>query len=204
MPLVRNPTPTAEPRAPDERKPAELLATGSDEERWVAARSAAEIPEGLSLLTHALSVERVPRVREALFTALAKIATPESASAALPFLRSDDAALRTQALDALRAMPTAAAKHLPQLMHDSDPDVRLLACEIARALPAGDASRILGELIERETNSNVCSAAIEVLSETGDIASLPILARCAARFPDDPFLTFAVKIASGRIGSSKR
>lgn len=204
MPLVRKPTSTAEPRAPDERKPAELLATGSDEERWIAARSAAEIPEGLSLLTHALSVERVPRVREAMFTALAKIATPESASAALPFLRSDDAALRTQALDALRAMPAAAAEHLSQLLHDSDPDVRLLACEIARALPAGDASRILGELIERETNSNVCSAAIEVLAETGDLASLPILARCAARFPDDPFLTFAVKAASGRIGSSDR
>jgi HEAT repeat protein len=139
-----------------------------------------------------------------MFTALAKIATPQSASAALPFLRSDDAALRTQALDALRAMPAAAAEHLSQLLHDSDPDVRLLACEIARVLPAGDASRILGELIERETSSNVCSAAIEVLAEIGDLASLPILARCAARFPDDPFLTFAVKAASGRIGSSDR
>ena len=204
MPLVRNPTPTAEPRAPDELKPAQLLSTGSDEERWIAARSAGEIPEGLSLLAHALSVERVPRVREAMFTALAKIATPESASVALPFLRSEDAALRTQALDALRAMPAAAAEHLSQLLHDSDPDVRLLACEIARSLPTGDASRVLTELIERETNSNVCSAAVEVLAETGDLASLPILARCSARFPDDPFLTFAVKIASGRIGSSNR
>ena len=82
--------------------------------------------------------------------------------------------------------------------------VRLLACEIARVLPTSDASRVLGELIERETHSNVCSAAIEVLAETGDLASLPILARCAARFPDDPFLTFAVKAASGRIGSSDR
>jgi len=61
MPLVRNPTPTVEPRAPDERKPVQVLASGSDEERWIAARSAAETPEGLSLLTHALAVERVPR-----------------------------------------------------------------------------------------------------------------------------------------------
>ena len=109
MPLIRNTTPTAEPHAPDERKPAELLATGSDEERWIAARNAAETPEALSLLTRALSVERVPRVREAMFTALAKIATPESASVALPYLRSEDASLRTQALDALRAMPASAA-----------------------------------------------------------------------------------------------
>jgi HEAT repeat protein len=101
-------------------------------------------------------------------------------------------------------MPAVAAEHLSQLLDDSDPDVRLLACEIARALPTGDASRVLGELIEKETNSNVCSAAIEILAETGDVASLPILARCAARFPNDPFLTFAVKTASGRIGSSER
>src|SRR6185312_17292138 len=121
MPLVRKPTSTAEPRESDERKPAELLATGSDEERWIAARNAAETPEALSLLTRALSVERVPRVREAMFTALAKIATPESASVALPYLRSEDAALRTQALDALRAMPAVAAEHLSQLLDDSDP-----------------------------------------------------------------------------------
>lgn len=204
MPLVRNPAPAVEPLTPDKRKPAEILVTGSDEERWIAARSATESPEGLSLLSQALSVERVPRVREAMFTALAKIATPESASVAVPYLRSDDAALRTQALDALRAMPAAAAEHLSQLLNDTDPDVRLLACEIARSIPAGDASRVLGELIEKETNSNVCSAAIEVLAETGDAASLPILARCAARFPNDPFLTFAVKTASSRIGSSER
>jgi len=205
MPLVRNPTPTmAEPSTLNERTPAEILATGSDEERWFAARSAAETPEGLSLLTHALAVERAPRVREAMFTALARIATPQSASAVLPYLRSEDAALRTQALDALRAMPTAAAEHLSQLLDDSDPDIRLLSCEIARALPTGSASRVLGALIEKETNSNVCSAAIEVLAETGDVASLPILARCAARFPNDPFLAFAVKTASGRIRSSER
>ena len=169
-----------------------------------AARNAAETPEALSLLADALSKERVPRVREAMFTALAKIATPDSAAVALPYLRSDDAAERTAALDALRAMPAAAAEHLPQLTERYRSDVRLLACEIARVLPPSDASRALGELIERETNGNVCSAAVEVLAETGDEASLPILARCAARFPDDPFLTFAVKAASDRIGSSDR
>ena len=128
----------------------------------------------------------------------------DSAAVALPYLRSDEAAERTGALDALRAMPKAAAEHLPHLLNDSDSDVRLLACEIARVLPASDASRALGDLIEREMNSNVCSAAVEVLAEAGDTVTLPILARCAARFPDDPFLTFAVKAASERIGSSGR
>ncbi|WP_291846425.1 HEAT repeat domain-containing protein [Bradyrhizobium sp.] len=202
MPLVRKPSsPTGAP-VPDGRQLSEIFATGSDDDRWTAARGAADSPDGLSLLADALSRERIPRVREAIFTALTKIATPDSAAVVLPYLRSDDAAERTGALDALRAMPAAAAKFLPSLLNDTDPDVRLLACEIARVLPAGDGSCALGELIERETNSNVCSAAVEVLAETGDLASLPILARCAARFPDDPFLTFAIRAASDRIGSS--
>ncbi|MBA3541689.1 MAG: HEAT repeat domain-containing protein [Deltaproteobacteria bacterium] len=204
MPLVRKPSTATETSVPDGRTFKEIFATGSDDERWTAARSAAAAPDGVSLLAAALSTEHNPRVREAIFTALAKIATPESAAIALPSLRSDEAAERTAALDALRAMPAAAAMHLPSLLNDTDPDVRLLACEIARVLPASGASRALGDLIERETSSNVCSAAIEVLAETGDVASLPILARCAARFPDDPFLTFAVKVASDRIGSSGR
>jgi HEAT repeat protein len=204
MPLVRKPPSATETSAQDSRKLAEIFAAGSDDERWAAARGAAAAPDGVSLLADALSKERVPRVRTAIFTALAKIATSESAAVALRYLRSDDAPERTGALDALRAMPAAAANHLPQLLNDTDPDIRLLACEIARVLPAGTASRALGELLERETNSNVCSAAVEVLAETGDMASLPILTRCAARFPDDPFLAFAVKAASERIGSSEQ
>lgn len=199
MPLVRKP-PAATP-APDDRKLSDVLAHGSDDERWSAVRNAPAIPDALPLLSDALSKERVPRIREAIFTALAKIGSSESAAVALPYIRSDNASLRTAAIDVLRAMPTAAAGHLPALLADSDADVRLLACEIARDLPADEAGHALGALIERENNPNVCAAAVEVLAEVGNVASLPILARCAERFPDDPFLTFAVKIARDRIGS---
>ena len=64
-----------------------------------------------------------------------------------------------------------------------------------------EASRLLGELIERELNANVCAAAIEVLAETGTAASLPILEQCAIRFSDEPFLAFAIRTARDRIGS---
>jgi HEAT repeat protein len=201
MPLVRKPSSPAEMPTPDVRKWSKLLADGSDDERWDAARSATLLPDALAVLTDALARERVPRVREAIFTALAKIGSSESAALALPYLRSDDASQRTAALDALRAMPAAAAEHLPRLLEDPEADVRLLACEIARWLPADHASRMLGELIERELNTNVCAAAVEVLAEVGNAASVPILARCAARFPEDPFLIFAVKVARDRIGS---
>jgi HEAT repeat protein len=201
MPLIKRPAAGTEIPAPDSPNIAVALLEGSDDERWTAARSASEIPDNISLLSNALSREGVPRVREAIFTALAKIGTAESAAVVLPHLRSDDAARRTGALDALRAMAPAAGAHLPLLLSDADPDVRLLACELARNLPADEASRTLGALIEREENANVCAAAIEVLAETGDAAILPALSACAARFPNDPFLGFAADLASRRIGS---
>ncbi|GLH76679.1 hypothetical protein SSBR45G_15870 [Bradyrhizobium sp. SSBR45G] len=201
MPLVKRPASDTSPSAPDRAQLATKLLDGTDQERWDAARDALEHPDGLSLLGRALASERVPRVREAIFTALAKIDTPDAASVVLPYLRSDDAAQRTAALDALKAMPSAAGTHLPALLSDGDQDVRLLACEIARRLPADESARVLVELIEREDQANVCAAAIEVLAETGGPSSLPALARCGARFPDDPFLAFAVKAAADRIGA---
>jgi HEAT repeat protein len=201
MPLVRKPSSATPSPASDGHRLAQTLLQGTDDERWSAARAAPEAPDGLSLLDDALAREHVPRVREAIFTALAKIGTTEAASVVLPYLRSDDSAQRTAALDALRAMPSAAGTHLPRLLGDVDPDIRLLACEIARSLPTDDAGRTLVELIEREENANVCAAAVEVLAEIGGQSSLPALARCGARFPDDPFLRFAVKAAADRIGS---
>jgi HEAT repeat protein len=177
------------------------LAHGTSDQRWNAARSAAELPDGLQLLRRAMSVESEPRIREAIFTSLARIGTRESAEAVLPCLRSDDSQLRTVALDALRAMPNATVLHLPELLHDADPDVRLLACDLARSQPAAEASRLLGEVLTRDGEANVCAAAVEVLSETGGPNLLPLLAQCAARFPDDPFLAFAVRVASERLGA---
>jgi HEAT repeat protein len=201
MPLVRRPSSETPVSPPVQTKPSTHLFDGTDEERWTAARDASELPDGLSLLGRALTSERVPRVREAIFTGLAKIGTPEAAAEILPYLRSDDAAQRTAALDALNAMPSAAGEHLPRLLKDADPDVRLLACEIARRLPADQSAMPLIELIEREDSANVCAAAVEVLTEIGDPSSLPALARCGARFPDDPFLAFAIKAATDRIGA---
>jgi HEAT repeat protein len=193
MPLVRKPpapTPAAAAASPTE---------GTSDQRWAAARLAAERPDGVRLLSSALSQEGNPRVREAIFTSLARIATAESAAAVVPYLRSDDASLRTGAIDALRAMPKAASLHLPNLLADPDADVRLLSCELARGLPDGDANRLLCGLLEVETEKNVCAAAVEVLAELGRPEALPSLTRCATRFDGDPFIAFSIKVAIDRI-----
>jgi HEAT repeat protein len=201
VPLIRSsPKPTAQSQDRAETIARDLV-QGSIDQRWDAARAAAQVPDGLQLLRRAMLVEREPRVREAIFTSLARIGTTESAEAVLPCVRSDDSHLRTAALDALRAMPAATGLHLPQLLHDADPDVRLLACDLVREQPPAEAGRLLGEVLVHDTEANVCAAAVEVLAETGGPDLLPSLARCAARFPDDPFLAFAIEIAEQRLGS---
>jgi HEAT repeat protein len=87
------------------------------------------------------------------------------------------------------------------LLGDPDADVRLLACELVRNQPAGEANGLLAALLASETEANVCGAAVEVLAEIGTPAALPLLAQCAARFPDDSFLAFAIGMARDRIGS---
>jgi HEAT repeat protein len=198
MPLVRNPSAKSRSGVPVDV--ATGLKSASVEERWSAARSAGD-PASVVPLTEALSLEKDARVREAIFTAFARIATRESALAVTPYLRADDASIRTGALDALRAMPRAAEASLPQLLTDGDPDVRLLACELARPMNNAESVRLLCELLEREAEANVCAAAVEVLAEIADRNAAPALSRCATRFPGDPFLTFAIEIAIGRLRS---
>jgi HEAT repeat protein len=192
MPLVRSHSDKpAVDRAADD--PRIALLSGSAEERWAAARTIAETPAGAPLLAEALTLEKDSRVREAIFTGLASLATPKSALAILPHLRSDDANLRTGALDALRTMPEAARPHLKTLLGDADADVRLLACELLRGQPAADATQMLTALLETELEPNVCAAAVDVLAEVGEAPAIPSLQRCADRFPSDPFLSFAIK-----------
>jgi HEAT repeat protein len=152
------------------------------------------------MLAAALSHESDPRVLEAIFTGLARAATAPSAEAVIPYLRSDEASLRTAALDALRAMPRATRPYVAGLLVDPDADVRLLSCELARDLPEDEANRLLGELLVRETEKNVAAAAVEVLAEIGRSEILPALASCAERFADDGFLLFSIKEAADRIG----
>ncbi|MCS3898432.1 HEAT repeat protein [Bradyrhizobium japonicum USDA 38] len=201
MPLVRRGSSNAAVSSLEPSALAAALSGGSIDERWAAARSVADMPNGLSLLGDALSRETDPRVREAIFTSMVRTRTPESAAAVLPYLRSDDASLRAGALDALRLMPEATASHLPGLLIDKDADVRVLACELVRNQPVSEASRLLQPILATESQANVCGAAVEVLAEVGGPDVLPFLAACARRFPDDPFLSFAIQVARGRIGS---
>jgi HEAT repeat protein len=172
------------------------------EARWAAARAAADRPGSVGALAKALVAETEPRVREAICTALVRIGTAESAEAVLPLLRSEDAALRTAAMDVLRTMPRWLASRLAEWLVDPDSDVRLLSCELARELDAPEAERLLLQVIGADPEPNVCAAAIEALSEIGGPDALAALAACVKRFNYDPFIAFAVEVASERLGAA--
>jgi HEAT repeat protein len=196
MPLIRKESDKA--AAGVSRQALPSLASASPDERWTAARAARD-PAAISSLAEALAQERDTRVREAIFTALARIATPESAQVILPYLRVEDANARTGAMDALRAMRDACRPHLPALLADPDSDVRLLACDLVREVRGADGPRWLCALIETEPRATVCAAAVEALGEIADAGATPSLSRCAERFPDDPFLGFAIKVVAERL-----
>ena len=205
MPLIRKPgksdqragTPAA-PSAADVLRGLESLDV---DKRWAAARDARSVPGCESALAAALTREVDLRVREAMFTALAGLGSPQGRQAILEFLRSDDAGLRAGALDVLRPMTDVVKAQLPKLLSDTDVDVRLLSCELARGLPGADATAMLCDLLARESEVNVIAAAIDVLAEVGDPEALSALEHCEARFQDTPFLSFAIKVAKEQIVS---
>lgn len=163
--------------------------------RWQSARAAGAIPGSEPALAAALPGETSARVREALFTGITRLASPQGVNALLPLLRTDDAALRTGALDALKILVRKSPEVLPGLLEDADVDVRVLSCELVRALPDPQAVPLLSALLQREQDGNVASAAVDVLAEVGQRDALPALATAAARFAGIPYLAFAIRMA---------
>ena len=142
----------------------------------------AAVPMPCPALAAALGVEQVARVREAIMTALMRVGDEASVMALLPYLRSQDAAQRAASIEALQALPEAILPFMAALLADSDSDVRILATELARNMPAADATQILCRLLEHEQHPNVCAAAIDVLAEVGTRDAVPVLQACAERF----------------------
>ena len=173
------------------------------EARWNAARALGGRADAVPALAAALAREQVPRVREAIMTALMRVGDEASVLALLPYLRSQDAGQRATAIEALQALPEAILPFMAALLADSDSDVRILATELARNMPAPDATRVLCGLLENEQHPNVCAAAIDVLAEVGTRDAVPTLKACAERFSNTPFLPFAVSTTIARISNGK-
>jgi HEAT repeat protein len=169
------------------------------EARWSAARALGGRAAALPALAAALSIEQVPRVRETIMTAIMRVGDEAGVMVLLPYLRSQNAGERAATLETLQALPTAIIPFIASLFGDADTDVRILATELARNMPARDATRVLCGLLEHEQHPNVCAAAIDVLAEVGTRDAIPFLQACAERFSDTPFVPYAASIVIARI-----
>jgi HEAT repeat protein len=194
MPFVKRdiavPSPAA---APADELAAHIAALASRdvEARWQGARALAGRAEAVAPLAAALGVEAIPRVREAIMTALMRVNSASGVEALLPYLRSQDAGKRAAAIEALQGLPHEISPFLTALLADGDSDVRILATELARNFPAAEATRLLCGLLMVEPHPNVCAAAVDVLAEVGTEDAIPVLEQCGRRFAGTPFLPFA-------------
>ncbi len=153
-------------------------------------------PGAVAALARRLETESDAGVREAILTTLARIATDEAAAALVPFLDREDAALRNGVLESLQQMPAevAAPALLPLLRH-ADPDLRIFAVQGLGGLAHPGRADWLAAVMERDADVNVGLAAVEALAEAGSPEALSSLETLARRFPDDPFVAFAVDAA---------
>ncbi|HYD29314.1 MAG TPA: HEAT repeat domain-containing protein [Azospirillaceae bacterium] len=197
MPLIR---PTPPPGTdPGQAVPAARLDAADPTERRRAALDRA-YPDGPAAdLCRRLPVENEPAVREAILTALMTIGGPQAVDGLLPLLRSEDAALRNGAIEALQKMDRDVVPHVENLFADPDSDVRIFAVNIVEALRHPLAPAWLFRLVQFERHINVCAAAVDALAEIGTPDMVPALETLTDRFPNQPFLHFAVRLAIRRI-----
>lgn len=204
MPFVkRGEAPVAAPTQDDSVALCDALRSVNADERWSAARALGGRPQAVAPLAEALAGEQVPRVFEALVTALMRVGNAESVAVLLPYIRSSDAARRAQAIEALQALPDATAPFMVSLLSDKDSDVRILAIELARTMPPPKATHMLCAMLENEQHPNVCAAAVDVLAEVGTRDAVPALQACSRRFAGTPFLPFALSTAIAQIVDSE-
>ena len=119
--------------APGEEKPDDSLAThigalnsADPGARWSAARALGGRAVAVDALAAALGAEQIPRVREAIMTALIRVGDQASVLALLPYLRSQDAGHRGTAIEALQALPKADHSRLHGAVMPGEPPIDIL------------------------------------------------------------------------------
>jgi HEAT repeat protein len=169
------------------------------ERRW-AARDLGEYADAMPALCDCLETEPDTTVRAAILTSLLKQRSPEIASRLCSLLRSEDAALHAMVLDVLANMPDQLVLVVDPLLHDDDPDLRILAVTVVSRLAHPTVPALLLDVAERDAHPNVVAAALEGLGECGTTEMIGRVKAVAARFPGNAYLSFTVSAVAGLMG----
>jgi HEAT repeat protein len=185
-----------------QRGPGRLLEQLTDHDpqvrRW-AIRDLSAFPEAVNPLCEHLKTETVEPVREAIFTTLMTIGGETVIKNLMPLLQSEDPALRNGAIEVLQELPHELETHMESLMDDPDDDVRGFAIDIMMGLRHPNVPNWLVQMLQEEQNINVLTKAVECLAEVGLPEHIPTLEALKDRFPDEPYVPFAVDLTIRRI-----
>ena len=195
-----------EPVGQDERKQtrecADLFLSLKDDSattrRW-AARDMLHCPNAAAALVQHLQSEQELPVREVILSTLTQLGDATAVAGLVDCLRSEDAALRNEAIEAMKLLPDEVAPMMMGLLADPDSDVRIFTVNILESLCHPDVESWLIEVITSDPHINVCATAVDLLSEVGTRAALEPLAQLKARFGDEPYIQFAANLALRRI-----
>jgi HEAT repeat protein len=179
----------------------DLSQDSADARRW-AARELIHCPGSSSALLAQFRVETSESVREVILTTLIRLGDQNAILGLSEFLRSEDAAIRNEALEAMKHLPDSVATIMRDLLLDSDADVRIFAVNIMETLRHPDVESWLIQVIQTDEQVNVCGTALDLLSEVGTEGALGALKQINSRFPNEPYIQFAADLAIKRIQES--
>jgi HEAT repeat protein len=166
--------------------------------RW-AARDLAQFAEAAAALIVRLEIELDTTVREAILMSLTDIGNAVAVNGLVNCLRSEDVALRNEAIEAMKHLPEAVACIMAGLLADPDHDVRIFAVNVLESLRHPDVEKWLIEVISEDAHINVCATAVDLLSEVGSENAIAPLEALKQRFHDEPYIEFATELALRRI-----
>jgi hypothetical protein len=166
--------------------------------RW-AARDLIDCPDAAGALVSRLRREEEVAVREVILTTLIRLDDASALGGLVECLRSEDAALRNEVIEAMKLLPGEVAPVMQSLLADPDPDVRIFAVNILESLRHAEVESWLIQVIEKDPEVNVCAAAVDLLSEVASAKALQPLAQLKLRFSEEPYVQFAAELALQRI-----
>jgi HEAT repeat protein len=176
----------------------QLLSASPEVRRW-AARDLVDCPDCSEALVAALHVESDASVREVMLTSITRIGDGIAVNGLVECLRSEEADLRNEAIEAMKQLPDAVAPIMLGLLMDEDSDVRIFAVNILESLRHPLVENWLLQVIDADDHVNVCGTAVDLLGEVGGTASLESLVRLKSRFADEPYIQYAADLAIKRI-----
>ena len=197
---------TAQPVAEDERDQARdcasLMAKLDDDKptarRW-AARDLTDCPTASAALVNRLLREQDASVREVILSTLTSLGDEVAVAGLVGCLRSEDVALRNEAIEAMKQLPDEVAPIMLGLLADASPDVRIFAVNILESLRHPEVEAWLIGVIENDPQLNVCATAVDLLGEVGSMEATAPLKRLKARYAGEPYIQFAADLALKRI-----